>query len=137
MAKSNRVKYGELKAGMTVYKVYAFPHRGASAWVEVYRVTGRPKAANIGKEKKHHFVPYYDFNSFTGCRVERAFSISDANVIPNHYNFHRLFHTKNAAERYAQRIRIGCLTAAERKSIGRHDRMWASTKTAVYLKRAA
>lgn len=137
MAKNNRVKYADIKAGMTVFKVYAFPHRGASAWVEVYRVTGRPAPGNIGREKKHHFVPYYDFNSITGCRVERSFSIGDANVIPNHYNFHRLFHTRKSAERYAQRIRTGCLTAAERKSMGRHERMWASTKSAVYLKRAA
>lgn len=134
---NNRVKYADIKAGMTVYKVYAFPHRGASAWVEVYRVTGRPGPSIVGKSKKHHFVPYYDFNSLDGRRVERTFSVNDANVIPNHYNFHRLFHTRKAAERYAQRIRTGCLTAAERISTGRHDRMWASTKSAVYLKRAA
>lgn len=137
MAKNNRVKYKDIKAGMTVYKVYAFPHRGASAWVEVYHVTGRPGPIIVGKMKKHHFVPYYDFNSITGCRVERTFSVNDTNVIPNHYNFHRLFHTRKAAERYAQRIRTGCLTAAERKSMGRHERMWASTKSLVYVSQAA
>lgn len=133
MAKNNRVKYGELKAGVTVYKVYAFPHRDASAWIEVYRVTGRPGPSIVGKSKKSHFVPYYDFNSFTGCRVDRSFSVGDANVIPNKYNFHRLFHTRKSAARYAQRIRTGCLTAAERKSLGHYERLWDATKSAVYL----
>lgn len=137
MARNNRVKYEDLKAGVTVYKVYAFPHRGGSAWVDTYHVLGRPKAGIVGKAKKHHFVPYTEFNFFDGIRTEHKFSISDANVIPNHYNFHQMFHTKKAAERYAQRIRTGCLTAAERKSVCRHDRLWASTKQAVYLKRAA
>lgn len=137
MAKNRRVKYAELKAGMTVYKVYAFPHRGESSWIVTYHVLGRPKAGLSGKAKKHHFVPYTEFNFFDGKRLEYKFSIGDANVIPNHYNFHRLFHTKKAAEAYAKRVRAGCLTAAERKSIGRHDRLWASTKSAVYLKKAA
>lgn len=137
MAKNNRVKYEDLKAGITVFKVYAFPHRGGSAWVDTYHVLGRPKAGIVGKARKHHFVPYTEFNFFGEKRIEHRFSISDANVIPNHYNFHRLFHTLKAAERYAQRIRTGCLTAAERKLAGRHDRVFASTKQAVYLKKSA
>lgn len=139
MARNKRVKYGDLKAGVTVYKVYAFPNRAnGSAWVETYHVLGRPAASLTGKEKKNHFVPYTEFVFIGSKRMEHKFSVSDTNVIPGYYNWHRLFHTKAAAERYAHRMRTGCLTAHERKhgcGAGRHvpNKPWNVT---AYKKRA-
>lgn len=115
MAKNKRAKLCDLREGRTVYMVHAFPHKNRqSSWLATYRLLGRVHGGT-------RFVPYTEFRFYKDERLQYDFSALDANVIPNHYNFHRLFTTKNAAQRYLDRMKSGSYTHAERLKI--HERV--------------
>lgn len=85
-------KIKQLKIGMTVYKVHAFGTK-SKAFVTEHTVVGftENKSSFLTREDDPRF-------SFNPCQE----SLRDANVIANTYNCHRLFKSKEAAERYAR-----------------------------------
>lgn len=105
-----RVTPKDLKAGVTIYKAYAFPHQASDGFIEVKHVTGRPF---MNKRVGSEFAPYSSF-LMNGNVYRDTFSLHDAGILPNTYNFHKSFLSRKAAERYLRRIDSGCLTAAER-----------------------
>lgn len=134
MAKPNRIKFKELRQGVTVYTVHAFgPGRG-EGWVEKERVAhlpiysksiksyrvytapkkgphihrNKPELIYIPKTGKH--VPSIHEGFFTGDQCIRT-PISE----PRTNSFHSTFRTRKAAQRYLDRINRGCFTADERK----------------------
>ncbi|MNP41982.1 hypothetical protein D3C76_1357150 [compost metagenome] len=62
---------------------------------------------------------------FATCKVitpgydayQRPFSLKDAGILPNRYNFHNTFTSRKAAERYAARMNRKCLTQQERDKV--------------------
>ena len=139
MAKPNRIKFKELRQGVTVYTVHGFgPGRG-TGWVEKERVMHLPvlnKSVNsyfiftaekkerhgnrrerdmifLPKENKH--IPKLHKGFFTGDQCIRS-----PNKEPRTNSFHSTFRTLKAAQRYLDRINRGCLSADERE---RYEKM--------------
>ncbi|MNE03049.1 hypothetical protein D3C80_955380 [compost metagenome] len=108
---SRKVKVSDVRQGATLFYVRAWPHKGLASSVEEIIVTKRPVMNSTGL-----FGEYKSFFSDDlGCGwFARPFSLKDAGIIPNPYNFHNTFSSRKAAERYAARMNRKCLTAAER-----------------------
>lgn len=113
-----RVKFKDLRQGVTVYLVHAFPE-SESGWIKKHVLKGKPhKNNNINTWQVDYLPPensrYYPNDP---CKLHH-FMLADANVrfsdvARKPYNFHAVFHTRKEAERYMERIARGCLTHAE------------------------
>lgn len=135
MAKPNRIKFKELRQGVTVYTVHAFgPNRG-TGWVKKERVahlpvlnesirsyfvfTAEKKERHINRRERdmifipraNKHVPKIHKGFFTGDQCIP----SPAEKTPRRLSFHSTFRTPRAAHRYLDRINRGCFTADEQK----------------------
>lgn len=95
----------ELRPGKVVYYVHAL---GEQSWITKYKIMSKPYEANLGLSKPSPFVHalyfFKDKNEF-GTH-DSHFSLDDCNVVPNHYNQHRLFLTPQAAQRYLEWAKV-------------------------------
>lgn len=121
---TKRVQFKDIKQGKTFFHAHAFPHKNDNmqSYVEPVYITGRPFETSVCwfAPNSKYGTAFVKSDSFL-----RGFSLRDAGVIPNEYNFHRLFRTKKEAERYVERMKAGRLTAAERikaERMAEHDR---------------
>lgn len=120
----SKAKISDVRQGVTLYYVHAFPHRGKNrSYFQPYVVSKSPVAVNGFKnslfaEAKH----FYDDDLSTGSYTQQ-FSLRDAGIIPNKYNFHMTFTSLKKAKRYAARMDRVCLSAAERVKFNKlqHD----------------
>lgn len=115
---SRKVKVSDIRQGVTLYEVMAFPHKSGDAWVKTFTVESMPGLRNT-KSLFADRSEWLDNAPLMGMKTRSYFSLKDCNIIPNKYNFHRVFHTLKAAQRYADRMKRGCLTADERKRVTR------------------
>lgn len=107
----SKAKISDVRQGVTLYYVHAFPHKGIQSYIDPIIVTERPKK----KGSSTFSMCNQYFNDELGSGVfTRPWSLKDAGVIPNTYNFHSTFTSLKAAKRYAERMNRVCLTAAER-----------------------
>ena len=112
---SRKVKVSDVRQGVTLYLVHAFPQKGFPSYIEAMFVTKRPSMESVGL--------------FSECKMflddgesyQRPFSLRDAGIIPNRYNFHNTFTSRKAAERYAARMNRKCLTKQERDKVIRRQ----------------
>lgn len=124
---SKKVKVSDIRQGVTLYYVRAFPHKGANqSYIQAYRVSTRPRKSEhsngLFSEGLVFFEGDYGQGSFT-----RKFSLKDAGIIPNRYNFHNSFTSLKRAKRYAARLDQQCLNAAELQKLERikeNHRIW-------------
>ncbi len=101
MRKKGRKMLKELRPGKIVYYVHGL---GAHSSITQYKLTSKPYDANrLDSDiylKDFQFVRGHYKNAEGYSRFESNFSLGDCNVLPNHYNDHRLFLTPQAAVRY-------------------------------------
>lgn len=115
---SRKVKVSDIRQGVTLYEVMAFPHKDGGAWITPITVQSTPRVRNT-KSLFADQTEWLDNEPFEPKLCRSIFSLKDRNIIPNSYNFHQVFHTLKAAQRYADRMKRGCLTADERKRVVR------------------
>lgn len=103
------VKLEDIRPGRILYHVHAFVGGYLKGWVKQIKVTSLPY------ESEHTKSLFADcvYDGKMHGPINTSFSLQDANVVPNHYNMHRLFHTGKAAQRYLDRIQAGKLTVEE------------------------
>lgn len=110
----SKAKISDVRQGVTLYYVHAFPHKGVPSSINTLVVTKKPfKSKHSGgtfSEAVFHFEDDFGKDFYT-----RQWSLSDGGIIANKYNFHKTFTSMKAAKRYAARMDRVCLTAAERK----------------------
>ena len=124
---SKKVKVSDVRQGVTLYNVHAFPHKGRNkSYIDAYPVTKRPwkseHSNGLFAEARMFFSDELSTGSYT-----RQFSLRDAGIVPNSYNFHNTFSSLKKAQQYAARMNRQCLTAAERLKatrLNRNDREW-------------
>lgn len=119
------VKLKDFRQGKTLYYVMAFPlddRMGGHAKVDVYNI--QSIAFKLSGDM-HSLGRWYNTTEWrdhwaTGkpTLYHNKHSCRDSGVAvgKRHYNFHRVFKTQNQAQRYADRMNSGCLTAEERKN---------------------
>lgn len=108
----SKARISDVRQGVTLYYVHAFPHKGMLSYIDTIVVTERPKKKGGGLFSMCN--QYFDDE--LGCGVfVRPWSLRDSGIIPNTYNFHKTFKTLKAAQRYAKRMDRKCLNAAERE----------------------
>lgn len=109
----SKAKISDVRQGVTLYYVRAFPHKGVPSTINTLAVTKKPyKSKQSGgtfSEAVFHFEDDFGKDFYT-----RQWSLSDGGIISNKYNFHNTFTSMKAAKRYAARMDRVCLTAAER-----------------------
>lgn len=106
---SKKVKVSDVRQGVTLYYVHAFPYKGPNlSYIEAVRVT-KPRYPTItgGTFAEGRF--FMD----DGDSYVRPFSLRDAGIVPNRYNFHNTFTSLKKAKQYAARMDRVCLNAAE------------------------
>lgn len=118
------VKVKDFRQGKTFYYVMAFPldkQMGGHAKVDVYDIQSiaykLPGDRNsLGLWYKTNEWREDWFTKQPKLRSDKH-SLRDSGVAAGktNYNFHRIFKTRNQAQRYADRMNSGCLTAEERK----------------------
>lgn len=116
---SKKVKVSDVRQGVTLYYVHAFPHKGADrSYIETVQVACKPFTSKYTDSlfAMGNFIFEDDLSSYN-----RQFSLRDAGIIPNPYNFHKAFTNLNTAERYAKRMDRQCLTFAERAKAKRKN----------------
>jgi hypothetical protein len=107
----SKAKISDVRQGVTLYYVHAFPHKGFPSYIDTIVVTERPKK----KGNSTFSMCNQYFNDELGSGVfTRPWSLKDAGIIPNSYNFHSTFTSLKSAKRYAERMNRVCLTAPER-----------------------
>lgn len=113
----SKAKISDVRQGVTLYHVKAFPHKGTPSYINTVIVTKRPirrmSGALFGE-----VLEYFDDELGTGS-YSRMFSLRDVGIIPNRYNFHSTFTSLKAAKRYAERMDRVCLNSAERVKYNR------------------
>lgn len=126
---SRKVKVSDVRQGVTLYGVHAFPHRGKNkSFITVMPISERPKNSEYMKDSL--FSKFRsEFRGLNDTVHYSSFSLCDAGIVSNQYNFHKTFHTLKAAERYAARMDAVCLSKAERvraANLSESDRMFKS-----------
>ena len=105
----SKAKISDVRQGVTLYYVHAFPHKEISGYITKMVVTERPKRNEIGLFSVAKFQCADGSDSYS-C----PWSLRDAGIIPNKANFHKTFTSRKAAQRYLNRMNRVCLNAAER-----------------------
>lgn len=112
----SKAKISDVRQGVTLYHVSAFPHKEMPSSIEAIFIT-KPAARTkngLFSEAKYFYDDELSCGSYTSM-----WSLRDAGIIPNTYNFHKTFTSLKAAKRYAERMDRVCLTAAERVKYGK------------------
>lgn len=106
---SKKVKVSDVRQGVTLYYVHAFPHKGPNmSYIDVLPVSKRPWVSELTGSLFAEAKVSDELGSYT-----RMFSLSDGGIIANRYNFHNTFKSLKKAKQYAARMDRQCLTAAE------------------------
>lgn len=105
----SKAKISDVRQGVTLYYVHAFPHKEISGHITQIFVTERPYHNGTGIFSSGMFKCHDSTETYI-C----PFSLRDAGIIPNKSNFHKTFTSRKSAERYLARMNRVCLTAAER-----------------------
>ena len=113
---SRKVKVSDVRQGVTLYYVHAFPHKGLPSRIDTFVVTKRPESMFAVAKI------FFDDELGTGW-FTRLFSLRDAGIIPNSYNFHKTFTSLKAAKLYAARMDRKCLTKQEREKVLRRQEL--------------
>lgn len=106
MERIGRKMMKELRPGKIVYYVHAL---GQNSGITKYQLVSKPYGKDLGLSEglspfiDAHMYSQYDkkIRNHVSC-----FSLGDCNVIPNHYNEHRLFLTPQAAQRYLEWAKV-------------------------------
>lgn len=96
----------ELRPGKIVYYVHAL---GKNSDITQYKLISKPYGKDLGlSEGLSPFIDAHMFSSYKQKYNEHVscFSLGDCNVVPNHYNQHRLFLTPQAAQRYMEWAKV-------------------------------
>lgn len=113
----SKAKISDVRQGVTLYYVHAFPHKGMPSYINKVVVTKRP-VRRLSGALFGEVLEYFDDDLGTGS-YSRIFSLRNAGIIQNRYNFHSTFTSLKAAKRYAERMDRVCLNAAERVKYNR------------------
>lgn len=106
----SKAKVSDVRQGVTLFYVHAFPHKGIKSFIDTILPTDRPKMNDTGLFGE--CLQFYKDDSSEGS-YKRPWSLRDAGIVPNGYNFHKTFTSRKAARRYADRMDRCCLTASE------------------------
>lgn len=113
--KAKHVQLSDMKAGVTIYKVYAL---GCSSYIEELYLSSKPFPYKADKKDKTKLGAMVNKTLSAGlwCSAQRFttyikpwrrytsnFSLRDSGIQPNKYNDHQSFTTRNAANRYLQK----------------------------------
>lgn len=122
------VKIKDFRQGVTLYYVMAFPleSKGGDAKVETYNIKSRAylkKQRKGGSDVISKFLAktlWFKESHLSSWRAKpyvSEHSVTDSGVAcgKTNYNFHRMFHTRKQAQRYADRMNAGRLTHEERE----------------------
>jgi hypothetical protein len=138
------VKVKDFRQGKTLYYVMAFPleSKGGNARVEQYTIQSRAYLKPLSGEgimrtiladalwyKTTEWRNHWATGNPTLYHNKHSCRDSGVAVGKQHYNFHRVFKTRNQAQRYADRMNSGCLTHEERQNATRlnfrRESMWS------------
>ena len=126
------VKIKDLRQGVTLYYVMAFPleSKGGNATVQPYSIQSRAYLKPLSGKgilrsvladalwfKETHPRAYRWWHDTKPNKpLVSTHSVRDSGIAvgKTNYNFHRMFHTQKQAQRYADRMNSGCLTHEER-----------------------
>lgn len=125
------VKIKDFRQGVTMYYVMAFPlnsKMGGNAQVDQYSIQSKAYLKPLrGKGilrtvladalwfRETHPTRWKSFVTGKPMVLEHSVTDSGVAVGKTNYNFHRLFHTRKQAQRYADRMNAGRLTHEERQ----------------------
>ena len=110
----SKAKISDVRQGVTLHYVHAFPHKGMPSYIESIFVTKRPFKHSIGLFSECKV--FYNDDLGQGSYL-RQWSLRDAGIIENKYNFHRTFTSLKAAKRYAASMDRNCLNAQEQAKL--------------------
>jgi hypothetical protein len=95
-----KVKFEDLKDGAIIYKVTVWGDFEVRAFAQAMLIIGEPYESKLTApelfcrfkviDQKHHYIT--------------DFSLRDANIVPNTYNLHQAFTTREEANAYLERI---------------------------------
>ena len=112
---SDFAKVKDIRAGTTLYIVYAFPELGGQGggelWIEPIHVKNKPF---LYDHRGAYARKFWMFDSANDIHP-----LEDINVVPNTYNFHQLFKCERGARRYLNRINGGRFTPSEQQKLVR------------------
>lgn len=111
---SKKVKVSDIRQGVTLYYVHAFPHKGANrSYINAYHISKKPYLSKTTNSLFSECIEFFEDSNGRGSYT-REFSLRDAGITPNRYNFHNSFTSLKRAKQYAARMDRRCLNAAER-----------------------
>lgn len=113
---SKKAKVSDVRQGVSLYKVHAFPERGPNmAFITRMMVTRAPDARTAigGMDLGLFAEALHDYMDGSGA-YKSEFSLRDAGIEPNKYNSHMTFTSLRKAKSYAARMNAQRLSAAER-----------------------
>lgn len=121
----SKARISDVRQGVTLYYVHAFPHKVLKSRITPIFVTERPKRNDVGLFSKADFQGEDHLGLFI---YNLPWSLKDAGIIENKANFHKTFTSMKAAKRYAARMDRVCLSAAERMKYNRKREgfMWSN-----------
>lgn len=103
MKTENSANIEDIKPGNILFEVNAYPNSKGEIYTNIseMRIVSLPcDERGIGLFAYHEKPSVLDCGETIKCK----FSLKDANIIPNHYNIHRVFTDLESAQNYASRI---------------------------------